>query len=475
MNTLTRTMLAMCTIISLTLNTEAQTNFEKWFTSTTMRFDYFHSGNFKEEHFSIDRALNDGAWSGSRTQLVDQLRYGLYLFEISEPVTGEVIYSRGFASIFGEWQTTPEAETEWGTFHESLRFPWPKSMVVLKLYKRDMNNVFQPVWTQNLDPGARYVNPAKYDNKLNSWAYMKNGEPEKKVDIVILGDGYSHNQIPKFGKDVKRLTEELFQVEPFKSHRNDFNVWVVETPSSTDGVNKPHPAEFNRTPLSLSYGAFDSERYLLGFDNKAIRDAASAVPYEFMFIIVNERTYGGGGIYNLYATVSADNKFADYVFVHEFGHHFAALADEYYTSAVSYEAPDISIEPWEANITALKDPKNLKWKALVEPTTPVPTPWDKEAFDAFSYEIQTERKKIRAAKQPETVMEELFERERAHEREMIAAMPFSGKVGAFEGAGYQPRGLYRAETDCIMFTRNRQAFCKVCQKAISEVIDQYNK
>lgn len=475
MTNLTKTILCLSFFCMLTISGEAQTSYDNWFAGNTMRLDFFHSGEAKEEHFALDRVLNDGSWSGSQTQLIDQLRYGLYFFEISDPKTGEVIYSRGFASIFGEWQSTPEAEAEWGTFHESIRFPWPKLEITLTIFKRDGKNLFQPVWTRNIDPGAIYSNPSIYNNGLKTWAYMNNGPSSRKVDIVVLGDGYSSRQMEKFRNDVKRLTEELFKTEPFKSRRNDFNVWVVETPSASDGVNKPHPAEFNRTPLSMSYGAFDSERYLLGFDNRAIRDAASAVPYEFMFIIVNERTYGGGGIYNLYATCAADNKFADYVFVHEFGHHFAALADEYYTSAVSYEAPDISIEPWEANITALIDPENLKWKELTEPGTPIPTPWDKEAFDKFSYKIQTERKQIRADKKPEYVMEELFERERAHEKEMISKMEYTGKVGAFEGAGYQPKGLYRAETDCIMFTRNRQIFCRVCQHTIERVIDQYTK
>lgn len=471
----TKSVFSLILSIFITINSQSQITFDKWFEGKTMRFDYFHSGNSLQEHFAADRALNDGAWSGSQTQLIDKLRYGLYFFEISDPKTNTVLYSRGFASIFGEWQTTPEAEQEWGTFHESMRFPWPKQIVNLTLYKRDSRNEFQPIWNYAVNPESITAIPQPLVNGLKTWNYMNNGPSTEKVDIVVLGDGYTQDQMPKFAADVKRLTEELFNVEPFKSRRNEFNVWVVETPCTTPGVNKPHPQEFNRTPLSLSYGAFDSERYLLGFDNRAIRDAASAVPYEFMCIIVNERTYGGGGIYNLYATTSADNKFGDYIFVHEFGHHFAALADEYYTSATSYEAPSIELEPWEANITALKDPKTLKWKHLTDPSTPIPTPWNKEDFDAFSYEIQRERTKIRAEKKPESVMEELFERERTHEREMIKKMEFTGKVGAFEGAGYQPKGLYRTETDCIMFTRNRQAFCKVCQAAIAEVIDQYTK
>lgn len=449
-------------------------NFNEFFKDSTLRFDFFHTGNASEEIFAPDRMLNDGPWPGSKIHLIDELKLGPYLFEIEDAITENIIYSRGFASIFAEWQTTPEAE-HWGTFHESLRFPWPKKPVVVHISKRQPDNSFRRVWQASIDPAARNVNPALLPPLHEWWEVFCNGEPENKVDIVVLGDGYAQSQKEKFKADVERLVGEIFKVEPFKTRWSDFNVRAVWTPCVMEGINKPHPAVFRRSALSLTYGAFDSERYVLGFDNRTIRDAAATVPYDFTFILVNERTYGGGGIYNLYATVAADNKFSDYIFVHEFGHHFAALADEYYTSAVSYEAPDIEIEPWELNITALKDPTQLKWKHLVEEGTPIPTPWDKDEFDKFSYEIQKQRKAIRERGEPEEVMEALFEFERTHEREAIAKMKYSGKVGAFEGAGYQPYGLYRAETDCIMFTRNKQAFCRVCQDAISKVIDQYSR
>ena len=206
--------------------------------------------------------------------------------------------------------------------------------------------------------------------------------------MVILGDGYTKAEMEKFRKDAKRLTGALFNAEPFKTRNKDFNVRLVETPSEVSGVTKPHHNIYKRTPLSVHYSSFDSERYALTYDNKTIRDVASAVPYDFMVILVNEKTYGGGGIYGLYTTVSVDNKYAEYIMIHELGHHMAALADEYYTSAVSYEIPKITVEPWETNITAMFDKKNLKWKDLTEAGTPLPTPWNKEDFDKFGYKIQ---------------------------------------------------------------------------------------
>lgn len=450
-------------------------SFEKYFKPLSMRLDYFHSGNFEEEHFSVDRILNDGDWAGSTHVLDDELAYGLYFYEIRDDESDQLLYSRGFASIFGEWQTIPEAREKWGTFHESLRFPWPLKAVKVILKKRNAKNEFEEIWATRIDPASRIVNPAIKPKEYKTWDFMVNGDPQKKVDIVVLGDGYTAEEMDKFHKDVAKYMNALFAVEPFKSRRKDFNVRAVETPSHESGVNKPHPGIFKRTPLSMSYSAFDSERYALAYDNRTIRDVASEVPYEFMYILINERTYGGGGIYKLYATVASDNAFSDYIFVHEFGHHFAALADEYYTSSVSYELGEVDVEPWEANVTALLDPENLKWKELVDENTPLPTPWPKMEFDQFSYEIQKERKELRAAKAPEEELEALFNREKAHETELLNNFRYSGKVGAYEGANYMQHGLYRSYPDCIMFTRNRNDFCPACQRAIGWVIDQYTQ
>jgi hypothetical protein len=276
----------------------------------------------------------------------------------------------------------------------------------------------------------------------------------------------------KFRDDAKRLTGFMMNTEPFKSHKTDFNIRAIETPSESSGVNKPHQGVFKRTPLSVHYSSFDSERYALTYDNRTIRDIASQVPYDLMVILINERTYGGGGIYNLYSTVAADNKFSEYIMIHEMGHQIAALADEYYTSAVSYEIPEVKVEPWEPNITALLDKNNLKWKDLVEPGTPLPTPWDKENFDKSGYLFQKERDSLRSAMVPETVVEDLFTRQMDKENEYFAREQYRDKVGAFEGAGYLEKGLYRPQIDCIMYSRHLQ-FCKVCRLSIKNVIEQF--
>jgi len=449
-------------------------NFEDYFIDKTMRLDYFHSGTATEEHFTADRIVSDGIWSGSKKILTDNLGLGLYFCEIIDKESKTLLYSRGFASIFGEWQTIPEASEIWGTFNESIRFPWPLRPVTVILKKRDSLNNFVPVWTTEIDPASRQVNPADliHTNKIDIIA--ENGPVDKKVDLVILGDGYSKDEMEKFRKDATRLSGYLMNTEPFRSHRNEFNIRAIETPGESSGVSKPHQGIFKRTPLSVHYSSFDSERYALSYDNRTIRDIASEVPYDLMVILINERTYGGGGIYNLYTTVAADNKFSEYIMIHEMGHHIAALADEYYTSSVSYEIPEVKVEPWETNITALFDRNDLKWKDLVDKSTPIPTPWNKEEFDRYGYSVQKERDSLRAAKAPESVMEELFTRQMVMENELFAKEVYRDKVGAFEGAGYLSTGLYRPQVDCIMFTRH-MVFCKVCSRSIENVIDQYVK
>jgi len=201
----------------------------------------------------------------------------------------------------------------------------------------------------------------------------------------------------------------LLGTEPFASRKDKFNINAVETPSPNNGVNHPHQDIYKRSALSVSYGAFDSERYALAFDNKTIRNAASAVPYDFTVILMNDSIYGGGGIYRLYITAAADNAFCNYLFVHEFGHHFAGLADEYYTSATGYELSEDLIEPWELNVTTNPDKETIKWKDLLTENTPVPTPWEKEKYDKYSIEIQKKKKrKCEMQKTPENVMEKFF-------------------------------------------------------------------
>lgn len=453
--------------------------FDRYFTTGTMRVDYFHTGGPGGEGgevLALDRVVADGPWPGSHTRLLDDTNLGKYLFDVIDRATHRAIYSRGFASIYGEWETTPEVRTASRTFHESLRFPWPKQPVQVALKKRQPDRSFREIWSTLVDPDSRFVNKAVRPPMGEVRPLFESGPSADKVDLLVIGEGYTAAQLPKFRADAKRLIDGLFGTEPFRSRRTDFNVRLLEVPSTESGVNRPQVGQFRRTLVSTEYNIFDSERYVLTLDNRALREAASAAPYEFIEILVNEQHYGGGGIFNDQATASVDTGFASYVFVHEFGHHFAGLADEYYTSDVAYETGAAEHpEPWEPNITALHHPDRLKWKDLVEPGTPLPTPWDKKTFEEHSREIQARRRALRAKGAPESEMDALFREQQAWETKVLGSMKYSAKVGAFEGAAYEARGLYRPQTDCIMFTRNEVGFCRVCQRAISRIIDLYSR
>ncbi|HEX8282164.1 MAG TPA: IgA Peptidase M64 [Pyrinomonadaceae bacterium] len=442
-------------------------------TPRTMRVDFYHTGNAAEEVFSIDRVvLEPLAWPGRPSRALDESNLGKYLFEVRDAKTNRILYSRGFASIYGEWETTDEARTARRTFQESLRFPSPDAPVQIVLKKRDARNLFREVWTTTVDPTDIFIDRSSQKPPAPLIEIQRSGDPSEKVDFLILGDGYTAAEASKFERDARRMTDVLFATSPFKERRRDFNVWALCPPAAESGVSRPSTGIYRDSPVGSSYDAFGSERYVLTFDNRALRRTAAFAPYEFVEILVNDRPYGGGGIHNLYSTVAADNAFANYVFVHEFGHHFAGLADEYYTSSVAYAPTTERVEPWEPNVTALLDPAALKWKDLVAADTPLPTPWGKEAFETYSLEIQARRRQIRAERKPEDVMEALFREELAHEAQMFAREKYAGRVGAFEGANYEAKGFYRPEVDCIMFTRTNR-FCAVCRRAIERVIDQY--
>ena len=439
----------------------------------TMRLDYYHTGDATQEHFSVDRVVIEPLpWPGDPSKAIDGTNLGKYFFEVRDSATKRALYSRGFASIYGEWETTDEAKTMLRTFSESLRFPAPNAPVDIVLKKRDAKNYWRDLWSTSIDPKDIFIDRSKPAAPAPLIPIHKMGDPATKVDLLLIGDGYTARERNKFVADARRLVAVLFATSPFKEHAADFNVWGLCPPATASGISRPSTGIY-RDSLS-TYDAFGSERYVLSFDNRALRKVAQFAPYEFIEILVNGRTYGGGGIYNLYSTVAVDNAFANYVFVHEFGHHFAGLADEYYTSAVAYAPATERVEPWEPNATALLDTATLKWKDLVSPDTPIPTPWNKDEFEKYSREIHKRRAEIRKQKLPESVMEALFREELKHEQSMFAKEKYAGRVGAFEGSIYEARGYYRPEVDCIMFTRTNH-FCAVCRRAIETIVKLYSR
>lgn len=439
----------------------------------TYRLDLSHTGGKGVELFAIDRLrLEPLPWPGHAARAADDGSLGAYRYEV-RAADGSLLQARGYATIFGEWTSTDEAATTHRTFHESLRFPAPAQPgpVQVTIFKRDAQQAFQPVWQQSIDTADMLVDRSPVAPQTLV-ALEQHGAPADKVDLLLLGDGYTAAECSgKFRSDAQRMIAALFEVQPFARRRQDFNVWGLCPPAAESGVSRPSTGVHKASPLGATYDALRSERYVLSFENRALREVASRAPYEAMVVLVNNDTYGGGGIYGLYATVAVNSTWADYLFVHEFGHHFAALADEYYTSPVAYAAPQKIIEPWEPNVTALADKDALKWRHLVARSTPVPTPWPKAAFEAYQLDVQARRKQIRAERRPESEMDALFREEQAQVTKLFARDRYRSAVGAFQGANYDAQAFYRPQLDCIMFTRNEVPFCQVCEAALERVID----
>lgn len=463
----------------------APKSFDAHFTDATLRVDLNHTGNADEEIVALDGLHLEGAWAGARGKLIDTLDLGRYRARLLDGESGELLWSRGFDSYFGEWKTTTAAGSGVRrTYHESVRCPLPKRPAVLALDHRGDDNELVEVFRAPIDPADPGLHREPVDGDLVVVEAHVGGPTANCVDVVILGEGYTAAETAKFKADVKRFAAALLGQEPFRSLQNQVSVRGVLKPSQDSGCDEPTRGVYKRTALGCSFDALGSERYLLTEDNRAIRDVARAAPYDVLSIMVNHTRYGGGGIYNLFNTFTSDNQWSSYVFVHEFGHGFAGLADEYYSSSTSYNDfyPE-GFEPVERNITRLIDGK-VKWASLLPAGTPVPTPWAKAEYDAMDAAYQTKRGEINAriaelmtggAPRAEIdaaieAGEDLSRDNQARIDAWMAKQPQMGKVGVYEGAGYCPTGVYRSQLDCIMFTKGLKDFCAACSAGIREVI-----
>lgn len=405
----------------------SQIQFEDYFTDKTLRFDYYHVGDVNSQLIAFDELREEPYWGGPKKNLIDPFNYGNYKYEVYDKESGKLIFSRGYSTLFAEWLTTPEAKKIKRAFHETIVFPFPKREVILKIYAPDEKNVFRQVFEFEIDPSNPFIKKDK-PNRYNSIKYLDNGDPSSKVDLVVIPEGYTKDEMEKFSKDLEKFVNALFGSSPYRENKNNFNIWAIEAPSEESGTDIPRQNIWKSTIVNTSFYTFDTERYLMTEDNKTLRDLAGNVPYDVIYIMVNTSKYGGGAIYNYYSVCVSDNENFEYLVIHEFGHGFAGLGDEYYTSQVSYEEfYKTDVEPWEPNLTTLVN-FDMKWKNLVDKETPIPTPATEE---------------------------------------------YKNKVGVFEGGGYVPKGVYRPMFDCTMKSRTVNNFCVVCKEAIQKMINYY--
>jgi len=465
--------------------------FNDYFTDQTMRIDYFHIGDARSELVTLDQVYQYGTWAGSLKNLIDEINNGAYFYKVYDSASGKLIFSRGFDSYFKEYQTSDEASKGIKrTYQESAIIPYPKNKIKFVLEKQDKQNKLSEIFSTEIDPSDLYIiKDAAKDNSVKVYKSRYSGDPHIKVDVAILAEGYTATEQQKFEKDLKRYTNLFLGHEPFKSNKDKFNIYGVFKASQESGIDEPGANIYKSTTLGARFYALGSERYVLTEDNKTLHDLAAHVPCDAIYIMCNSARYGGGGIYNFYCTFTSDNQFSPYIFLHEFGHSFGGLADEYYTSDVAYnEFYPEGQEPIEPNITRMLDKNNLKWKDLITSGIDVPTPWEKENYDKMDYTWQKERREInkhiaelKRGRVPQTEIDaaqnEYNKKDKAHGNEVdkyLTSSKYWGKVGVFEGAGYSAKGVYRSMIDCLMFSKGTKPFCKVCEEHIIKVINHFS-
>jgi hypothetical protein len=411
-------------LFCLPLNLISQGNFSTYFKDGSLRVDYILAGNNKGSEAFLQALKKEPFWGGPKSSLIDTMEYGEFLCKVFHEGSNKLIYSKGFSTLFQEWQTTKEASEVNKGFYQSTIIPFPKEIIRFEIYERNSKSEFVVKLSVKINPSDYFIQPSP-ESKFKVDSLLISGDPSHCVDIVFIPEGYTNNQMEKFRADVRRLTDSLFVVKPFSTYKNKFNMYAVMAPSLEEGADIPGDNLWKNTLLNSSFYTFDSERYLTTLDFWKVRDIAALAPCDQVYVIVNTNKYGGGGVYNHYSLTSAGNGLSPQVFIHEFGHGFAGLGDEYYDSEVSYtDFYPTSIEPWEPNLTTLVDFPS-KWKNFVSPQTPVPTP---------------------------------------------AISKYNNTTGVFEGGGYVAKGVYRPAIDCRMKSNEPEDFCKICQYSIERMI-----
>ena len=402
--------------------------FDDYFEDKTLRIDYIFSGNSSSQAISLDQLNQSPRWYGKRSNLSEVPVEGNGAIIVREHSKENIIYKNSFSTLFQEWLTTDEAKTTIKAFENVFLVPMPKDTVDITVELRNNRREVVASMTHVVNPKdilIRHIGEHKtpYETMLQA------ADTTRCINIAFVAEGYTREEMPIYIEDVKKSIDALFSHEPFKSRKEVFNIIAVEPASEESGTSVPRKGIWKRTALGSHFDTFYTERYLTTLHLKRLHDVLAGLPYEHIIVLVNTEVYGGGGILNSYNLSAAHHAKTLPVVVHEFGHSFAGLADEYAYDNEPIPMYPADIEPWEPNITTLKD-FHGKWEQMISKKTPVPTPADKKYADA---------------------------------------------VGVYEGAGYSLNGVYRPMQDCRMRTNENPTFCPVCQKAINNLIDFYVK
>lgn len=397
--------------------------------SKKLRVDFVLAGNDQVQSGFIVRMSQYNLTEYGAEQLISPFDFGEYRVFLFHPQSGDTLYKKGFSTLFEEWRTIEEATVKTRAFEQTLILPFPKHKVDLEVEVRTREGNFVPLFKESIDSNnlaITHQNKSGFETKI---IFGKNN-PSEKVDLLFVAEGYTISEENKFFTDVKRLSNKIFELEPYASRQEDFTIRAVAAVSVESGTDDPSAAEWRNTILNSSFNTFGVDRYLETESLWNIHDVVTGIPHDHIIVLVNSKKYGGGGIYNHFSIVTSDNPHSATVLIHELGHGLAGLGDEYFGVDVTYsDYINLKTEPWQPNLTTLID-FDRKWKSLVSENTPIPTP-------------------IRPA----------YEKE----------------IGVFEGGGYTSKGVYRPAIHCRMRTNEADGFCEVCQVTIDKVIDFYTQ
>lgn len=410
-------------------STRAQV-FADHFADKTLRVDYIFNGNASGQAICLDGLSALPTWAGRKHHLAELPLQGNGQIVMRNAASGKTIYTTSFSSLFQEWLETDEARNVTKGFENTFLLPYPLQPVEIEITLLDprcnvrasMKHIVHPNDVLIEQKGNSHITQHKY--------LLHNDSPEKCIDVAILAEGYTLQEIQTFYEDADIACKSIFDHEPFKSMKKRFNVVAVASPSTDSGVSVPRLNEWKHTAFGSHFSTFYSDRYLTTSRVKAIHDALAGIPYEHIIILANTEEYGGGGIYNSYTLTTAHHPMFRPVVVHEFGHSFGGLADEYfYDNDVMTDTYPLDIEPWEQNISTQVD-FAAKWKDMLSENTPVPTP---------------------------------------------AEVSENYPTGVYEGGGYSAKGIFRPAENCRMRTNEYPAFCPVCQRALRRIIEFYTE
>ena len=447
--------------------------FDQWFADSTLRLDYVFAGNATQQHIFLTQAYRSPRWAGRKSRLSETFLRGNGQISLRDHETGQLLFTHSFSTLFQEWQATDEARQVDKAFETCYNVPMPHKPVDVTVTLFDFHNTVTATMTHTVDPAdilIRSVGTSDIPHfyvwkgssavtsvpattlKTSSRNFIPTeADPDAGVDITgcidlaIVAEGYTQMQMGKFYNDCQRVVEAIFAHEPFTSLKSRFNVVAVASPSPESGPSVPHQGRWRSTAARTHYDTFYSNRYLMSQDMHRIYDLLAGVPFEHIIVLVNSDTYGGGGIYNQVNVSTSDHPTFRQVLVHEFGHGYAGLGDEYAYGDASETMYPADTEPWEPNLTTLHDFKS-KWADMMPKGTPVPTPLDASVPDYRNLSTDKDRQRLNEATQ---------------------------RVGVFEGGGYQMKGVYRPAQECRMKINEVEHFCPVCTRAIIAITDFY--